>query len=70
MQNPCARQGYRDYLSTRRHQVVGTFAPVTTEARLPGIRCVCTFLQLELFRVKIDLFDVRFDKPQEFIEVT
>lgn len=28
-----------------------------------------THLQLEVFRVEIDLFDVGFDKPQEFIEV-
>lgn len=40
-----------------------------TEVRLLRIRCVCTFLQLEVFRVEIDLFDVGFDKPQEFIEV-
>lgn len=66
---PCARQGYRDYLYTRIHQVAGTFSPSLTEVKLPGIRCVCTFLQLELFRVEIDLFDVGFNKPQEFIEV-
>ncbi|ECI3451423.1 hypothetical protein DLR11_06060 [Salmonella enterica subsp. salamae] len=40
-----------------------------TEVKLPGIRCICTFLQLELLRVEIGLFDVGFDKPQEFIEV-
>ncbi|EAM2801361.1 hypothetical protein D0670_07150 [Salmonella enterica] len=40
-----------------------------TEVKLLRIRCVCTFLQLDLFRVKICLFDVGFDKPQEFIEV-
>ncbi|EAA8878033.1 hypothetical protein CIU45_21940 [Salmonella enterica] len=40
-----------------------------TEVKLLRIRCVCTFLQLEVFRVEIDLFDVGFDKPQEFIEV-
>ncbi|EAM8935702.1 hypothetical protein C6300_13310 [Salmonella enterica] len=43
--------------------------PSLTEVKLLGIRCVCTFLQLELFRVEIDLFDVGFNKPQEFIEV-
>lgn len=40
-----------------------------TEVRLLRIRCVCIFLQLEVFRVEIDLFDVGLDKPQEFIEV-
>lgn len=40
-----------------------------TEVWLLRIRCVCTFLQLKVFRVEIDLFDVGFDKPQEFIEV-
>ncbi|EAQ6133230.1 hypothetical protein A0182_04420 [Salmonella enterica] len=69
MQNPCARQGYRDDLYTVYIKLQVRSLQLPTEVRLLRIRCVCTFLQLEVFRVEIDLFDVGFDKPQEFIEV-
>lgn len=66
---PLCWQGYRDYLSTVYIKLQVRSPQSLTEVKLPGIRCVCTFLQLELFRVEIGLFDVGFDKPQEFIEV-
>ncbi len=66
---PCAVQGYRDDLYTCVHQVAGAFASVTDGSQAPADSLRLYLLQLEVFRVEIDLFDVGFDKPQEFIEV-